>query len=236
LAQPQLITHGKHGLEKQGKLAMTADAVFYQYTFFPIRSSSSSSGGDMMDKAKVAVLVLLVASTGSVLDISRAEDWRAEVEARTPIKIVMEDSPVARPDLRSASALLINIREVLNPSITDMATVFGVSRQSVYKWMNDEVTPEQNKFKRIRTLGRVADAFRDAHIRHAHAIVKMKAFDGRSLLDLVAADRLEKLHIDDLIAESRKMDAAYDHSGMARSKAKPTNDWLATVSIPGYIE
>lgn len=189
----------------------------------------------MADKAKAAVLVWLVVGTGSVLDVSSREVLR-EVEARTPIRVVMDDGQAARLDLRSAPKHLTNIKQTLKPSISDLATVFGVSRQAVYKWINGEATPEQNKFERIRKLSEVADAFRDAHVRHAHAIVRMKAFDGRSLLDLVAADQLEKSHVDNLIDESKKMDAAYDRSGMPRSSAKPTDDWLTTVSIPGHPE
>ncbi|MDR1424604.1 MAG: helix-turn-helix domain-containing protein [Azoarcus sp.] len=173
--------------------------------------------------------------TGSVLDVFRREVLHM-VEARTSIKVVMDDSQAARLDLRRAPEHLANIKQALKPSISDLAAVFGVSRQAVYKWMNGEATPEPGKSGRISKLSEVADAFRDAQIRHAHAIVKMKAFNSQSLLDLVAADRLEKSHIDNLIDESRKMDAAYDRSSMAKSNAKPTDDWLATASIPGHPE
>ena len=46
----------------------------------------------------------------------------------------------------------------------------------------------------------------------------MKMFDGRSATDLMNFGELEQHHIDAL------MDVAYDRSGLARSKAKPTND------------
>lgn len=52
----------------------------------------------------------------------------------------------------------------------------------------------------------------------------MKMFDGLSAFDLMNADRLEQHHIDALIEEVRLMDEAYERSGLARSKAKPTND------------
>ena len=39
-----------------------------------------------------------------------------------------------------------------------------------------------------------------------------------------------------LISEAKAMEASYQKSGLASSKAKPTNDWQAYVSIPGSIE
>jgi len=64
----------------------------------------------------------------------------------------------------------------------------------------------------------------------------MKAFQGRSLLDLVAADELSPSHIESLVAEARAMAVAYVRSGLARTKAKPSDDWRAEVSIPGLPE
>jgi hypothetical protein len=61
----------------------------------------------------------------------------------------------------------------------------------------------------------------------------MKAFDGLSLLDLVTSGQLEQSHIQSLVAETKAMDAAYNRSGLARSKAKPSDDWRAEISIPG---
>src|SRR5690606_37810959 len=134
---------------------------------------------------------------------------------------VADDSQEQRPDLRSASEHLANIRQVLNPAIADLAAVFGVSRQAIYKWIGGEATPEHEKFERIIALSHAADAFRDAGITRASAMLKMKAFEGRSLLDLAATGQLLPSHIRMLIAEAQAMDAAFDRSGMAKSKAKP---------------
>jgi transcriptional regulator with XRE-family HTH domain len=192
-------------------------------------------------KAAVALIgsALVVSGTGSAFDISRAGDWRRMLEARIPIHVdvgTTDDSQVQRPDLRSAANHLAHIRQVLNPAIADLATVFGVSRQAIYKWIGGEATPEPDKFERIRALSHAADAFRDAGITRASSMLKMKAFEGRSLIDLAAAGQLLPAHIQTLIAEAQAMDAAYDRSGLAKSKAKPSDDWLTEVSIPGSPE
>lgn len=180
-----------------------------------------------------------VGGTGTVFDMSRVGDWRRMLEARVPLLVdvgVADDSHELRPDLRSASDHLGNIRQVLNPAIADLATVFGVSRQAIYKWIGEEATPEPDKFERILTLSHAADAFRDAGVTRAASLLKMKAFEGRSLMDLAAGGQLLPLHIQSLIAEAQAMDAAYERSGLAKSKAKPSDDWRTEMSIPGSPE
>jgi len=182
---------------------------------------------------------LVVSGTGSVFDISRAGEWhwRRMLEARVPIRVdVADDGQEQRPDLRSASDHLTNIRQVLNPAVADLAAVFGVSRQAIYKWIGGEATPEPDNFERILVISHAADAFRDAGVARASSLLKMKAFEGRSLLDLAAAGQLGPSHIQLLITEAQTMDAAYDRSGLAKSRAKPSNDWRAEVSIPGSSE
>jgi len=189
--------------------------------------------------ATFASLGLLAGGTGNVFDISRASNWRQMLKVRVPLHVdigMADDSQTQRIDLRSASDHLGNIRRALNPTIADLATVFGVSRQAIYKWLNGEATPEPDKFERIRALSHAADAFRDAGVTRASAMLKMKAFEGRSLMDLAAAGQLRPTHIQSLISEARAMDAAYDRSGLAKSKAKPSDDWRSEVSIPGSLE
>jgi transcriptional regulator with XRE-family HTH domain len=182
---------------------------------------------------------VLGSGTGSVLDLSRASEWSRRVQARAPLQIDVVtdgDIQVSRPDVRSAAQHLANIREVLQPAIADLATVFGVSRQAIYKWIGGESTPEDDKLDRIRSLSLAADAFQKAGVARASSLLKMKAFEGRSLMDLAAAGQLLPSHIQSLIAEAQAMDAAYDRSGLAKSKAKPSDDWRAEVSIPGSPE
>lgn len=180
---------------------------------------------------------LAVVGTGSVFDISRVSGWRTMLQPRVPFLVEVDTADDAqRPDLRTASDHLANIRQVLRPTIADLAIVFGVSRQAIYKWIGQEATPEPDKFDRIRALSDAADAFRDAGITRASSMLRMKAFQGRSLMDLAAAGQLLPSHIQLLIAEAQAMDAAYDRLGVAKSKAKPSDDWRTEISIPGSPE
>lgn len=187
----------------------------------------------------IAGSALALAGTGSVYDIGRTEDWRMLVQHRVPLVVDVapsSDRPAQRPDLRTAAEHLANIRQVLNPAIADLASAFGVSRQAFYKWIGGDATPEPDKLERIRALSHAADAFRNAGISRASALLKMKAFQGRSLLDLAAMGQLLSIHVQTLITEARAMDTAYDRSGLARTKAKSSGDWQAELSIPGSPE
>lgn len=187
--------------------------------------------------AAVVVIACALGGTGSVFDLSHANEWGKMLDMRVPyFDVQTTDANATRPDIRSAAEHLANIRQVLNPAIADLATAFGVSRQAIYKWIGGESTPEDDKLERIRALSLAADAFQKAGVTRASSLLKMKAFEGRSLLDLVAAGQLVPEHTQTLIAEAQAMDAAYSRSGLAKSKAAPSDDWRAELSIPGSSE
>ena len=187
--------------------------------------------------AAVVVIACALGGTGSVFALSHANEWGKMLDTRVPyFDVQTADADAVRPDIRSAAEHLANIRQVLNPAIADLATTFGVSRQAIYKWIGGESTPEDDKLERIRSLSLAADAFQKAGVTRASSFLKMKAFEGRSLLDLVAAGQLLPEHAQTLIAEASAMDAAYSRSGLAKSKAVASDDWRAELSIPGSSE
>jgi DNA-binding transcriptional regulator YiaG len=189
------------------------------------------------ERQQMTIVLHTLDGTGTMLDLSRVNEWREMMRARiSRFDIQMIDSDAARPDIRSAAGHLANIRRVFDPAITDLATTFGVSRQMIYKWTGNESRPEDKKLNRIRALSHAADAFREAGVTRASSLLKMKAFEGRSLLDLVATGQLLPEHTQTLIAEARAMEAACNRSDLARSKAVPSDDWRTELSIPGSLE
>ena len=187
--------------------------------------------------AAVVVMACALGGTGSLFALSHASQWGKMLNTRVPyFDVKTTDAEAVRPDIRSAAEHLANIRQVLNPAIADLATTFGVSRQAIYKWIGGETTPEDDKLERIRSLSLAADAFQKAGVARASSLLKMKAFEGRSLLDLVAAGQLLPEHTQALIVEAQAMDAAYSRSGLAKSKAAPSGDWRTELSIPGSSE
>lgn len=186
-----------------------------------------------------AVALLTLVGSGSVYNLDRVENWLEHVKGRVPfivdVKPKRESAP-ERLDVRTAEQHISNIRQVLNPAVSDLAAVFNVSRQAIYKWLSGDASPEPEKLARIQKLSAVADAFRDAGVSRASALVKMKAFEGRSLLDLIATGELRDEHVRALVDEGKAMESAYERSGLAASKAKPSSGWKSSVSIPGSID
>ena len=189
--------------------------------------------------ATVAVISTLLVGTGSIYDLRRTETWRHHIQARVPFVVDAASDPhqdARRPDVRTAAEHIENIRNVLNPAVSDLATLFDVSRQAIYKWLAGTSTPEPEKLDRIGALSQVADAFRNAGVSRAGSLLKMKAFEGKSLLDLFKSGENRPEHIVALIDEAKLMEASYRQSGLASSKAKPTSDWQSYFSIPGAPE
>lgn len=208
-------------------------------TFVIPQTSRQSMGAAATAAFAVFGSALTLIGTGTVYKLNRTEDWRTLVQARVPFivdVVPQSESSAERPDVRTAAQHLSNIRQVLNLAISDLAIAFGVSRQAIYKWLSDDATPEPDKRERIVTLSRVADAFRDAGVSRASALLKMKAFDGRSLLELLPEGKLRQEDVQTLIAEAKAMDALYASSGLSGSRTKPTADWQTSVSIPGSAE
>lgn len=199
----------------------------------------SSQSMQQTERATVAVIATILFGTGSIYGLDRTEAWRQYIQPRVPFILDAATShPVdaERPDVRTVAEHIENIRKVLNPAIADLAGLFEVSRQAVYKWLSSNSTPEPEKFHRIVELSKIADAFRSAQVSRAGTLLKMKAFAGRSLLELIQSGENRREHIAALIREARTMEASYQQSGLATSKSRATNDWQSAISIPGTPE
>lgn len=190
-------------------------------------------------KATFAVIGTILVGTGSVYGLDRTESWRHHIQPRVPFILDAADASTGgaeRPDVRTASEHIESIRNVLNPAIADLAGLFDVSRQAIYKWLPGDSTSEPDKLNRIVELSRIADAFQAAGVSRAGALLKMKAFAGRSLMDLIKSGENRSEHVAALISEAKAMEASYKQSGLATSKSKSSSDWQSSISIPGSSE
>lgn len=188
----------------------------------------------LSNAAKTAFFVVLV-GTGSAYGMEQSNAWRPLLEHRVSFQFENSNGP-GRVDLRSPLQHLENIRSVLNPAVSDLASVFDVSRQAIYKWLSNDSNPEPEKSARIQALSQIADAFKAADVARASSLLKMKIFGDRSLIDIVKAGDDWHEAVDALIVESHKMERAYERSELSKSKAKPTSDWQTSQSIPASRE
>jgi transcriptional regulator with XRE-family HTH domain len=201
-------------------------------------SIAKGTQSSLPNKAGTAAFILLF-GTGSSYAIQQTAQWREHVQPRVAFvveKKAFTDDDLARVDVRTVEEHLVSIRNILNPSVADLASLFCCSRQAIYKWLAGSSSPEDDKVQQIHILSGIADAFAEAGIERADSLLKMKTFNGKSLLDLLKTSENKNEHVTALIAEARAMEANYARSGVSHSQAKSTNDWMTSISIPGSLE
>ena len=89
-------------------------------------------------------------------------------------------------DVRTPAEDLARIREVLHPAVSDLATTLGVSRQSIYNWLNGEQVADENA-ARLRDLAQAADVLAHDGITVDAALLKRKFVNGRTLMQVAQA-------------------------------------------------
>jgi DNA-binding transcriptional regulator YiaG len=202
-------------------------------------STTLSQMGSTPARTAFVLMTTLLAGTGTVYSLDHIDLWRTHLQPRVSFELEGNESAtqdLIKPDVRSITEHIENIRSILNPTVSDLANLLDISRQAVYKWLTGDSSPEADNKEQIVALSKIADAFKDANISRADSMLKMKAFDGKSLLDMLKSGQSCDQYVQALIAESRKIEKSYNQSGLATSKTKPNNNWLSSVSIPGSTE
>lgn len=116
--------------------------------------------------------------TGGELSLEHLQRSAQRAQHMVPVAEVAEVKQVRTP-----SENLSRIREVLSPAISDLATTFGVSRQSVYNWLNGEPVAEENAAK-LQDLAQAADVLAHERVGINAALLKRKFANGRTLMQV----------------------------------------------------
>ncbi len=189
-----------------------------------------------------AIIMLMAVGTGSVYDVEHVKGWEHHIQSRTPYdvdtKTSIEYSTTTAnfPDIRTTRQHIDNIRQIFNMPISNMADILNVSRQAVYKWLAGHSTPEQDKQNLIKILSQIADKFQEAGISHSGTLLRMKAFENQSLVDILLSGKNTDRYVAALIDEAKIMELSYQNSGLSESKSQPTSNWQSSISIPGFPE
>lgn len=187
--------------------------------------------------------LLLGSGTGASFDMHNFDEWYSYVKDKTPILGDLVLNPETKthigpvPDLRSAEEHLANVRNVIGLPMSELAKELNVTRQALYKWLSAESQPDSpEKIEHIKRLSLIADLFNANQLSNGKSLVKIRAFDGASLLDVVktSPDWFEKAK--SLVSEAVAMKEAARNSGMMDSKAESSSDWLASESISGAFD
>lgn len=141
----------------------------------------TSSFVRMVGWVAAAGVALTGIGTGGELSAERLQRSTEQLQHMAPTFEVTETEPVRTP-----SENLTRIREILNPAVADLATTFGVSRQSVYNWLNGAPVAEENAAK-LEDLAQAADVLAHGGVTVNAALLKRKFANGRTLMQVAQA-------------------------------------------------
>ena len=119
--------------------------------------------------------------TGGELSLEHLQRSTRQAQHTVPVVEVVEVEQVRTPGEN-----LSRIREVLKPAVSDLATTFGVSRQSVYNWLNGESVADENAAK-LKDLAQAADVLTHEGVGITAALLKRKFANGRTLMQVAQA-------------------------------------------------
>lgn len=153
---------------------------------------SMSFGGWITDRAP---------ATGAATSFTRAVGWVATTVAMLTAvgtggdhslkqlqhlvpynKIVVPSIVEAEPE-RAPIEDLTRIRKVLSPAVSDLASTLGVTRQSIYNWLNGAPIAAENAVK-LRDLAHAADVLAYEGVVVNTMLLKRKFAHGKTLFQI----------------------------------------------------
>lgn len=136
------------------------------------------------DKARqVAVLVAAVALATGMGTLVQHVNPKILADYQ-PLPIIGSRHAGARRNTRTTAQCLAQIREVFKPSVTELATLFGVARQTVYNWQSGQPIAPENA-ARLEDLAAAADVLQEAGLAGQSYALRRPLPGGGTLFDRV---------------------------------------------------
>ena len=104
---------------------------------------------------------------------------------------------------RTIAEDLIRVRTVLKPTVSELAKVFGVSRQAIYNWQSGE-DPQPIYADKIKDLAYAADVIAGEAITLNGHILKRKISNGETLFEIATSGGSSKDAAQKLVKILRK--------------------------------
>jgi hypothetical protein len=167
----------------------------------------------------VAPLLVLTAGTGGLMTAhSTAELNKWVYDPR----IHVEPSGAKQVDMRSPAEHVANIRDVFAINMSDLASVLGVTRPTVYAWLSGQ-EPKGEAVIIIQRLSHAADKFSQANIIRLDKLVHRPILNGRSLLDILKSN-------EDPIVALTSLKAIADKEAQTRREPRGAGKHLRTLN------
>lgn len=164
-------------------------------------------------------LLIWTAGTGGIMTAHSAA--RVLEQFYYP-RIHVESSGARNTDIRSPAKHVANIRDVFAMRMSDLASVLGVTRPTVYAWLSGQ-EPKGEAVMRIQKLSHAADKFSRENITRLDKLLYRPILEGRSLLDIL------KENEDPLIALNT-LKAIADKEALTRLESKGTGKYLRSLN------
>jgi DNA-binding XRE family transcriptional regulator len=91
-----------------------------------------------------------------------------------------------RMRIRGAAENLARVRGVFKPTVTELASWIGVSRQTIYNWQAGQPIAEQND-ERLDQLARAAELLEDRGLADKPSVLRRKLPGGKTLFESIRA-------------------------------------------------
>ena len=161
-----------------------ATALNYGGGWFDNRRARTGSSS-MFTTVANALAATMWASAGTGSFVGEVAWWQqnraSDSVFRSPTAPVIETTSA-----RTAAENISRIREILPLGISGLANILGVTRQSVYNWLNGE-QPSPEDVAKLADLAQAADLLAETGVPITGALLKRKLFKGKNLLE-VACD------------------------------------------------
>lgn len=134
--------------------------------------------------------------------------------------------------VRNAAENLARLKVVFDPSVTDLASLFGVSRQTIYNWQAGLPLAEENE-DRLERLVRASDIIARHGLAKNHSVLRRPLADGKGFFALIRdghdSEEMARLLVDTVQREQQQRKGLDER--LANRTRKPVD--IDDLGIPG---
>ncbi len=140
-------------------------------------------------------------------------------------------SPPQLCPLREPRENLAHIRSIFRPSMSELATMFGVTRQTIYNWMAGE-KPSHASAEKLNDLAKAADVFWVEGVSTSSYLVRRKLNHGKTIAEIVREGGSAQDAARMMIQNAQKELAQREAMNRLLAKRTPVNQNQAELGVP----
>lgn len=117
------------------------------------------------------------------------------------------------------------IQSQLKLGISGIASLLGVSRQAVYKWLSGESSPETTRYSRLLDLLSLSDKCARAGLKKSERVLDVSQDEEGTLRQHFKAGSVTDSLLEKAAKAVMQRELAYAQSGIAESRSPVRDDW-----------